>query len=287
MTEKFTIENPMAPPWLMYPEIPRGSIGWRMGYGESYIIELYGWLKVLSPAENKVYEEMFPEPKSWRGYYDEVDIDYDEYFFEHKEYWTYFWEKEGVPRYDLKRLTNDYNRGKKLNYIFFWGHQPDKKGNITKSCFSQWWMSEFKIGIDTYCCMEQYMMAEKARLFGDKKIEKEIMECKDPMKIKKLGRKILNFHEEIWNKVKYSIVLNGNYNKFIQNDDLREFLISTGDNILVEASPYDKIWGIGMFSNDKSINNPLLWKGQNLLGFALMEVRDELIRVCENYKIRK
>ncbi|CAH2213487.1 NADAR family protein [Tepidibacter aestuarii] len=273
MEEKFSIESPMAPRWLMYPYIPSGSIGWRMGRGESYSMELCRWLNTLSEEENKIYKKMFPEPKAWRGFY-----------VEYKEYWTYFWEEEGLPKYDLKSLIYDYNNGKNLDYIFFWGHQPNKNGKITKSCFSQWWMSEFSIGLDKYCCMEQYMMAEKARLFGDKEIKKEIMECKDPKEIKRLGRKVRNFDEEIWNDVKHSIVLNGNYNKFIQNDDLREFLISTGDKILVEASPYDNIWGIGMSADNENINNPLSWKGQNLLGFALMEVRDELIRVCENYK---
>ncbi|WP_459195698.1 NADAR family protein [Wukongibacter baidiensis] len=283
MKEKFTMQSPMAPPWLMYPEIMRGSIGWRMGYGESYTMELYGWLDKLSEEENKAYEEMFPEPKSWGGFNDESEIDYDEYFFEYKEYWTGLWEKEGIPKYDLKSLINDYNKDQNLNYIFFWGHQPGKNGKIKKSCFSQWWMSDFSTGLNTYCCMEQYMMAEKARLFGDKEIEEKIMECRDQKNIKELGRKVRNFDGEIWNKIKYSIILNGNYNKFIQNDDLREFLISTGDKIIVEASPYDKVWGIGMLSSDEGVENPNNWRGENLLGFGLMEVREELKRVCKNY----
>ncbi|WP_313885148.1 MULTISPECIES: NADAR family protein [Clostridium] len=78
-------------------------------------------------------------------------------------------------------------------------------------------------------------------------------------------------------------MLNGNYAKFIQDEDLRQFLIRTKERVLVEASPYDKIWGIGMSADDENIENPLLWNGANLLVFALMEVRDELIRVCKNY----
>lgn len=93
----------------------------------------------------------------------------------------------------------------------------------------------------------------------------------------------MGYGENIWKKNRYSIILNGNYAKFMQNEDLRLFLISTKDSILVEASPYDKIWGIGMSANNENIENPLLWRGLNLLGFALMEVRDELIRVCQNY----
>lgn len=126
------------------------------------------------------------------------------------------------------------------------------------------------------------MMAQKAELFGDEEIHKEIMQSSDPKQIKALGRKVRNFDETVWNKVKYSIVLNGNFMKFTQNAELREFLLSTGDDILVEASPYDAIWGIRMSANDENAENPMKWRGQNLLGFALMEVRDEIRRVWAN-----
>lgn len=89
-------------------------------------------------------------------------------------------------------------------------------------------------------------------------------------------------NEEIWNNIKYSIVVNGNYNKFIQNEKLKAFLLSTEDKILVEASPYDNVWGIQMSEEDMDIKNPKLWRGENLLGFALMEVRNEIKRVCKN-----
>jgi ribA/ribD-fused uncharacterized protein len=130
--------------------------------------------------------------------------------------------------------------------------------------------------------MEQYMMAEKARLFGDTEIEEKIMNCNNPNEIKGLGRKVRGFDEEIWNKVKYSIVVNGNYDKFMQNEKLKAYLLSTEDKILVEASPYDNVWGIQMSENDEDIKNPELWRGENLLGFALMEVRNEIKRVCKN-----
>lgn len=126
------------------------------------------------------------------------------------------------------------------------------------------------------------MMAKKAELFGDKETCSQILNCSEPKKIKALGRKVKNFDETIWNKVKYSIVLNGNYFKFTQNPELREFLLDTGDSILAEASPYDGIWGIKMRDTDENIFNPLKWKGENLLGFALMEVRDEIRRVWKN-----
>jgi ribA/ribD-fused uncharacterized protein len=276
MNKKYDISKPMAPPWLMYPHIRNGSIGWRMGYGEGYIYDFIDWYDALTIDEQKQFQQMFPTPKGWLGWYkdDEEDL-YDGRLL--------LWNENGNMKYSIDSLQKDFRAGKKIKYLFFWGHQPSADGSITKTCLSQWWKSDFKIDTNNYCCMEQYMMAEKARLFDDKEILEEILECKQPKKIKELGRKVRNFDEEVWKKKRYSIILNGNYAKFIQNESLRRFLIETKNRVLVEASPYDKIWGIGMAADDEHIENPLEWQGQNLLGFALMEVRDELIRVCENY----
>jgi ribA/ribD-fused uncharacterized protein len=181
-------------------------------------------------------------------------------------------------KYSLKSLQEDLQKGKAIEYLFFWGHQPSKDNSITKTCLSQWWKSDFKIDNETYCCMEQYMMAEKARLFNDNEILEKIMQRNNPKQIKDLGRQIGNFDETLWAESRYSIILKGNYAKFSQKEELKQFLIGTKDKVLVEASPFDKIWGIGMCADDKNIENPLLWKGLNLLGFGLMEVRDEVLR---------
>ena len=93
------------------------------------------------------------------------------------------------------------------------------------------------------------------------------------------------FDQKVWDKFKYAIVLNGNWCKFSQNRDLREFLLSTGDSVLVEASPYDGIWGIRLAVSSPEAQNPMKWRGQNLLGFALMEVRDELGRITQNEQL--
>ena len=143
-------------------------------------------------------------------------------------------------------------------------------------------MEDFYTTADSYLCMEQYMMAGKAHLFGDEEIRKEILECSDPKQIKALGRKVRGFEQKVWDKFKYAIVLLGNWHKFSQNRDLREFLLSTGDSVLVEASPYDAIWGIRLAASSPEAQDPMKWRGQNLLGFALMEVRDELRRVTQN-----
>ena len=126
------------------------------------------------------------------------------------------------------------------------------------------------------------MSLSKLSAEDKEEIREQILACEDPKTIKALGRKVQNFDEDVWNKVKYSIVLNGNFLKFTQNPELRDYLLSTGDRILVEASPLDGIWGIRMGRKNEHVLNPLKWKGQNLLGFALMEVRGEIRRVWKN-----
>lgn len=269
------IENPMPPLWLMYPHISRYSIGWRMGYGEDYAYNFNQWYTSLSDDDQKKYEDMYPERKGWYGWYNDTHEDiYDNSIL--------LWNKDYKLKYSLEQVQKDFRKGKKLKYIFFWGHQPSNDGKIIKSCMSQWWKSSFTIETDTYSYMEQYMMAKKARLFKDDEALKRILNNKNPKQIKELGRQVRGFDDAVWKKYSPSIILNGNLAKFQQDENLKHYLMKTKGKILVEASPYDKIWGIGLSTDYDNVNNPLLWKGQNLLGFALMEVRDELIRICEN-----
>ena len=179
-------------------------------------------------------------------------------------------------KYTVAKLLELLSRGEQFKYIFFWGHRPARDGSITKSCFSQWWEEDFIVDEQVYKSAEHWMMAEKARLFNDFEILDLILRCESPAEAKKLGRKVRNFVPKIWDEHKFQIVVQGNLHKFGQNPDLGEFLRATGSRVLVEASPYDKIWGIGMQAKDEGIEYPGNWKGQNLLGFALMEVRDQL-----------
>lgn len=120
------------------------------------------------------------------------------------------------------------------------------------------------------------MMAQKANVFGDKEVMTQILAETDQMTIKKLGRLVRNYDDNVWTEKRFQIVVDGNLAKFSQNDDLQQFLLSTGDKIIVEASPKDRIWGIGFDEFAPEATNPALWNGENLLGFALMEVRDRL-----------
>lgn len=170
----------------------------------------------------------------------------------------------------IKNIPDD------ANFLFFWGHQPTKDGTIAKSCLSQWWISKFQENEKEFFSAEQYMMYQKATLFKDEEIAVLILNTKDPKKCKSLGRKVKGFNDHQWDEHKYEFVRQANFLKFSQHKDLAEFLKSTMPDVIVEASPYDQIWGIGLKQDDPRSKSPSTWCGDNLLGFALMEVRDSL-----------
>ena len=178
-------------------------------------------------------------------------------------------------KYNVDSLLQSNKAYSRDDFVFFWGHD-DREFNVGKSCLSQWYMCSFVVDNVSYNCAEQFMMAEKARIFGDDDTWQQILASYDPMTIKKLGRKVRNFNAYVWKKNCQQIVKRGNLAKFSQNQKLLEYLLGTGDKILVEASPKDTIWGIGLAEDASEASNPRLWQGENLLGFALMEVRDML-----------
>ncbi len=178
--------------------------------------------------------------------------------------------------YSLDLIKARYDNGEVLKFLFFWGHQPAEDNSVNKSCLSQWWQSPFKVEGVEYKTAEHWMMAEKARLFEDIKTLELILNCRHPAEAKNLGRQVQAFDQKIWDGNKYQIVKTGNLHKFGQNKALAKYLVNTGHRILVEASPLDKVWGIGKSEIDEGIKNPHTWDGLNLLGFALMEVREAL-----------
>ncbi|NOQ36470.1 MAG: DUF1768 domain-containing protein [Methylococcaceae bacterium] len=174
------------------------------------------------------------------------------------------------------QLIDYLSQGNQAKYLFFWGHTPAKGDNVDKSCFSQWYEQGFDIDGIHYRTAEHFMMAEKARLFHDDKVLDKVLNAKHPHEAKKLGRQVENFKENIWQQHHFDIVVTANFAKFSQHSALKEFLLNTQQRILVEASPVDKIWGIGLAADHLDAGNPYKWQGSNLLGFALMEVRHRL-----------
>jgi ribA/ribD-fused uncharacterized protein len=145
------------------------------------------------------------------------------------------------------------------------------------SPFSQWYRCRFEADGRVFNCMEQYMMLGKARLFEDAETAEKIMAADHPRQHKALGRKVTPFDDKVWRRERENIVLAGNRAKFTQNEELRALLLATAGTTLVEASPYDRIWGIGLGANDPRAQDPAQWRGQNLLGKLLTQLREELI----------
>lgn len=142
-----------------------------------------------------------------------------------------------------------------------------------RDSFSNWHRSEFVVRNIQFNCVEQFMMFSKAKLFADEATARKILEADNPRDQKSLGRAVSNYDDTLWCERRGRIVAAGCMAKFTQNPFIREELLATGNRLLVEASPYDTIWGVGLGENDPRILNPANWKGQNLLGVALSEVR--------------
>ncbi|WP_370672071.1 NADAR family protein [Streptomyces sp. BpilaLS-43] len=167
-------------------------------------------------------------------------------------------------------------RGERVKYLTFWGHRPRADGRIGESCLSQWWPAPFTVDGVTYASAEHWMMAGKARLFGDAEAEARAVAAGSPAAAKKVGRLVRGFEEEAWARERFALVVAGGVHKFGQDPALKRYLLGTGGRVLVEASPMDRIWGIGLAKDDPRAADPASWRGLNLLGFALMEARAQL-----------
>ena len=181
-------------------------------------------------------------------------------------------------QYNIEWLIKRFDAGETLKYIFFWGHSNGNNEAVGKFVFSQWYPAGFTVDNIFYKTAEHWMMAQKALLFGDNEVFDKVLETEHPASVKALGRQIKNFNQVKWDENKFEIIKTGSIYKFNQNKSLSAFLMSTGDSVLVEASPTDNIWGIGLSQDTKMIENPHTWRGENLLGFALMEARDAIVK---------
>lgn len=173
-------------------------------------------------------------------------------------------------------LIEAVRAGERVKYLHFWGHRPLPDGRVGASCLSQWWPSPFTVDGVEYATAEHWMMAAKARLFDDTEGERRVLAAGHPSEAKKAGRLVRGFDEEIWRRERFGIVVEGSVHKFAAHGELRSFLLNTGDRVLVEASPVDRVWGIGLAADAEAANDPTRWRGPNLLGFALMEARRRL-----------
>lgn len=181
-----------------------------------------------------------------------------------------------MPIHSREALLTALALGQTFEYTFFWGHRPMPDGRIGPSCCSQWFDAGFTLHGVRYATAEHFMMAEKARLFGDQEALARILQARTPQDAKGLGRKVKNFDGAAWEARAFACVVEGNRAKFSQNPRLGAWLRGSVPTVLVEASPEDAIWGIGLHRDDPRAQDPTQWEGTNRLGFALMVVRDGL-----------
>ena len=157
-----------------------------------------------------------------------------------------------------------------MNIVCF--HNPDEENGY----LSNWYLSGFEVGNIRFSSMEQYMMYQKAACFKDEEIAEKILATTDVAVIKALGRQVKGYNDSYWNGVRQLLVYEGLKEKFAQNDDLKKQLLDTEDSILAECAVNDRIWGIGLSMKDLNRFEPEKWRGQNLLGYALMVVRERM-----------
>ncbi|WP_425555917.1 NADAR family protein [Glycomyces endophyticus] len=161
-------------------------------------------------------------------------------------------------------------------FLFFGDHVKTHGGRLAPGCLDQWWPAPIRVGGRRFATAEHYMMWSKATLFEDDLAASAILADDDPERARAIGRTVTDFDLSVWERHRFQIAVRGSIAKFGQRGELRNFLLSTGDRVLVEASPDDAVWGIGLAADDPLAADPRTWQGQNLLGFALMTARRHL-----------
>lgn len=182
------------------------------------------------------------------------------------------WRQIKFPTYTVQNIihSDDLRYGE---YIFF-SKTTDEE--LSASAFNMWYEAPFKVGELEYRTVRQYFLAEKAKTFGDEETRMRIIESDDSEEMESLAASVKGFDANVWEEVKYAVMLVGNYHKFWNNNDLKKMLMDSGNSVIVYTDRDDLLWGIGMDTSDTRAYTPELWQGRNLLGFAMMELRDHL-----------
>ena len=247
-----------------------------MGSGESYLDRFREWHSTLSADEWKKYCSLFPPPVLWSGYWDgngsddDEQTDNDELLFSRGEFWVELWRPGGSAKYTRQMFSS----GQPVNICAFSTHG----GN---ACFASQFEVAFWYHEEKGFCVEQLFVAEEAEFMGDSEAANSVREAKSLERVRQIENGIANVDRELWGQYQYSVMLNLNWSKFCQNCGLRNALLATGEDVLVYQAS-DSVWGIGLAPESPDVRDPQRWKGHNLLGFALMEVRDELRRVFKH-----
>lgn len=291
-TMQHGLEHIMPPLWLRFPKTERHSSDWLSDDLDAYVKQFNQWYATLTVEARQKYQNMFPEPKVWHGYYALWDnqLGNDEIAFQpyqKPEHWQNaitLWSDLATAKYDLAVFQKQIELGKHFRYFYFDERLlDDMHGNQTPAYFSPHFFTPISDYHADYANLDQYIVGQKMAIFEPKdgeSIRDKIALLRTAEDVQRANEKIKNFNQAIWNIHEYSVLLNGNYQKFHQNEKLRDLLLATHHQILVYATD-DLHLGVGLHQGEQQILDPLQWRGKNLLGFALMEVRDELARVWQ------
>ena len=181
-------------------------------------------------------------------------------------------EKYSIPYWEFTEPVH----GEGEKFVMFWRSRPHPDGKLAEECLSPWFERKFQADGVTYSLVEQYIVAQKAMLFGDRANLRKIRVNTDPKDLRVISLRIQGVDNAVWQEFSHSISCTGNFLKFSQHPDMKAYLLSTGDATLAEASPYDRTGGIGLDRLDEDATHPERWLGRNLFGYALMQVREKL-----------
>lgn len=274
-----TKRNTLPPPWLAMKKVYKMTTMSSPNYDQGYGLTFNPWFNSLSWPDKNKYYRMFPEPAPWHGWY--MNFPFDDSTLWYNHFGMFSWEAAGLLTYCRRWLKLEYQANRKHKLLFFNNNQSSKK-ELTKACLSQRYQYTFYGHDHEFTSAEHYMMFCKAELFGDYEASEKILKAKGIEEIFQLGRNVQGFKQDIWDKFKYNMVLNNNWLKFEPNPELLSFLLSTGETVLVNACKDDVIWGIGLTASDPDAKDPMKWRGYNLLGFALTQIREHIKWVTEN-----
>lgn len=183
--------------------------------------------------------------------------------------------KVGQAR-SVEQLRAAIAAGQHPELLLFRGHQPDMAGGIDRSCLSENYAAPFDTEGERFSTVEHYLAWRKAVLFGDAHAAERILRAESPTKAKAIGRSVTPFNDEVWKAHRLEVAVAGNIAKFSAHPELADYLAQTGHKVLADASPIDRVWGIGLAADDPSAKDPQLWPGLNIMGFSLMEARSQL-----------
>lgn len=194
------------------------------------------------------------------------------------------WRRPVSGEWTMDQLLAAEAAGERLKFLPFWGHTPPADGRIGAHVLSQWFPHPFDHEGIHYRTAEHFMMAEKARLFGDDERLEIILDAESPGEAKRHGREVRGFLSDVWDRECTAIVRDGSIAKFGSTLEMTAYLVGTGNRVLVEASSRDRTWGIGMGRDNPAVERPSQWRGRNLLGFALMQARAVLAQGVHDHE---